>query len=214
MRHISRRYKKTAEREQEAVDQTLTRYDEIKKSTSSYKELYDSYKESGVATDELKNSSEALADALGTSSAKAAAAAGDYDALANAADKAAKSQREAAKATLLKQLNGSIESSLSGSELFNGSIYDDANAALYKADYLNYKNVGFGGTESYGEVVSRLTSIENEYNERIAELNEAAKRAGERGDITSQETLKKSAQEANRGLTEIQGVLNQDDITK
>lgn len=208
--------KENAELEQKQSEIATEKYEKVKKSSESYKVLYEEYQKTGKVSDELKSSSKELADAIGTSGAKAAAAAADYNALAKAAENASSSEKKAVEEALRHQLKGSIKTSLDGG-IGNGSIYSDAMAATSVVDDTIFDKNGKGlqkykpvikSSMTTGELYAALEKSKADTKVRVSELNDKENK----GVITEEE--KKELTNLNSLITGVDKVLNQDDMAQ
>lgn len=206
--------------------ETLSSYQELSSQIDSFDTLYKSYEDTGVATDELKDTAQQLADTLDIQGASADIAAGNFEKLAQSISDADAEQRKYAERDIESFLSGSNKDSLEGNFLGigNGSMYQDLKAAVD----LEFEGAGRNRTISQDslDTLSKFTAAEqnnspaeavraaretiDNYNKEIDSIESDIKNAKLNGEDTS--ALEETKQSYLKRIDDMNNALNQDDI--
>lgn len=126
---------KAIEAAQTKASDSKASYEAVKADSDNFKALYESYKETGQVSDEMKDSADKLADSLDLQSERVMAAKGYWDLFAKSVDDATQKQRESAETAQRtaiyanrKDLNGGW---FTNGALYKGSVQEDMRTGAF-----------------------------------------------------------------------------------
>lgn len=180
----------------------------------SFNQLYSSYRQTGEVSDDLKSTSQQLADSLQVQGANALIAAGNYDQLAESIDNANRAAIEDAIDAEKQQQNGWINQSLQG-DIFNGS--EKADFSAIRANIGGVSEVGQEiATEDFNDALSGSFEDRVKYvNGMVEQLNDTINNIDDQIENASGQdktNLETKRNEYSAALQEFQDWLNMDDI--
>lgn len=141
----------------ETASSALEDYNTIQKTVNGFNDLYETYKETGQATDEFKTAANAASEALELQNGKVLIAAGNYEKLKEAIDGANNAEKESVESKLRTAINtGKINEQ--GGWFTNNTLFGSSNIQALRAATIDSAAVASGSYLGI-EMFSKITGI-------------------------------------------------------